>query len=92
MDLYVAEACFADKSDLRAAVMVYNAKARQFQYALEEIKKKHDDFLLGGNITLGVETVDNFETCTIKLKSLQPTLTGDIQNEIITAFNTIWSL
>jgi hypothetical protein len=91
MDQYAAEVCFGSKEDLRAAAANYNSCALRFQKGLREIAARHEAYLKEKRTTLGVETIDNFETCTIHLKPLQATLPAEIQHEVIELFNTTWS-
>ena len=91
MDKYVAEVSFGNRYDLPVAIEEYNAKAGKFQSGLHTIELKNKDFLTINKVSMGVETVDNIENCTIKLKSLAGNLPKEIQADIIDLFNTIWS-
>lgn len=91
MDKYVAEVSFGNKFDLPDAIAGYNAKANKFQSGLNEIELKYKSFLADNKVSLGVQTIDNIENCTIKLKALPGYLVNEIQNDIIELFNTTWS-
>jgi hypothetical protein len=90
-DKYIAEVCFGDRFNLRAATAVYNAKANKFQSGLSGLQAKYEAWLSAHKLALGVETVDNFDSCTIKLKSLPEDLAEDLKSEVVALFNTIWS-
>jgi hypothetical protein len=91
MNKYIAEVSFADRSDLSVASHVYNIKAQKFQSGLRAVQDKYFSYLSPDNINLGVETIDNFGNCTIKLKSLSAAITDEIRTEVIALFNTTWS-
>ena len=91
MDKYIAEVCFGDRSNLPAATRTYNAKANQFQSGLSTVEAKYKAFLAANKLSLGVETIDNFDSCTIKLKNLPDSLTEDMKTDVISLFNSIWS-
>ena len=91
MHKYVAEVSFGNRYDLPLAIQEYNARANKFQSGLGSIELKHKEFLVKNKVSMGVETVDNIDNCTIKLKSLPDNLPKEIQEDILDLFNTIWS-
>ena len=91
MEQQAVEFCFGSNDDLRAAAANYNSKAVAFQKGLREISGRHANYFKDNGITLGVETIDNFATCTIQLKPLAATLPPSIQQEVLELFNTTWS-
>jgi len=91
LDAFISEVCFCNCTDLASAVEIYNAKADLFGEGLAAIKHRHASFLKSHQLGLGVETMDNIDTCVIRLRALPPLLPVDIQSEIIALFNTTWS-
>ena len=91
MEKYIAEVCFGDRTDLPVAIQTYNAKANKFQCGLHDVEIKYHEYLMLHQTNLGVETIDNFDNCTIKLKLLSGKLSEEITLDVIQLFNTIWS-
>jgi hypothetical protein len=91
MDSYVAEVCFADQVDLSGAIAAYNSRAVLFQTGLQDLQLKYKDKLAMYNGRIGVETVDNIDNCTIKLKALPEVVPTEVRQEIVALFNTTWS-
>ncbi len=91
MDKYITEVCFGDRYNLPVATQLYNAKANKFQSGLSDVEAKYQGYLSMHKLKLGVETIDNFDSCTIKLKFLPEDLNEEIKSDVVALFNTIWS-